>query len=86
MESTTEQNRPIAFHLGNPESIQVQKEIEVHAFHARIKKIMIDSEELEKNREVEKVKIENRFEQEEEIERTRREEEVHPDTTMESCL
>ncbi len=88
METTIEQNRPITFHLGNPESILEHKEIEVHAFHERIKKIIVESDELEKKREVEKVKIENRFEQEEEIERMRREEEVNPDTAIDvgSCL
>ncbi len=88
MESTIEQNRPITFHLGNPESILEHKEIEVHAFHERIKKIIVESEELDKKREVEKVNMENRFEQEEEIERMRKQEEVKPDTAIDagSCL
>ncbi len=88
MQTLTEKETKIQFHLGNPELIQAPS-VETCAFNERIQKIVVNADDLMDEQEVAEEKVIGvvDVEQEEERERMRKEEEVHPDELKnQSCL
>ena len=90
MQTKIEKDAKIHFHLGNPELIQAPP-VETCVFNERIQKIVVNADDLmdEEENEISEEKVLGvvDVEQEEERERMRKEEEVHPDELKnQSCL
>ena len=85
-----EKEMEIQFHIGKPELIHPPL-VETRAFNERIQKIVVNADELldEEEKEISDKPLKGLMdvEQEEEIERIRKEEEVHPDKQKnQTCL